>query len=109
MTVRTLTIRRIAAGVGLSGLALMGVLAGCSSKNDQAPSTSTPSSATEKSMTNQGPNSFAPTAHGTTPSIGANDNNAVTVPEPPHPPGPPPGGPMGGPAGGPGGAPGGRH
>lgn len=48
-------------------------------------------------MTQEGPNSFAPTEHGTTPTLGANNNNTVSVP---HPPGPPPG--PGGEPGGPG-------
>lgn len=107
MTARPKMFQNVAAWVGVCGIAAMGVLSACGGKESGRDQTSTtPGSPTEKSMTNQGPNSFAPTVIGTSPTVGANNNNTVSVPGPPH---PPPGGPGGPGAGGPGGPGGGRH
>lgn len=109
--VESVHVRRCAAAVGAAAIAAMGLLSACSSKasdTDKTTTVTTPATATEKSMNQEGPNSFAPTAIGTSPSMGANDNNTVSVPEPIHPPGPP--GPPGGGdhPGGPGAGPGKR-
>jgi hypothetical protein len=111
--VQRVLVRRLAAGLGAVAVAAMGLLSACSSKSsdqDKTPSATTPASPTEKSMNQQGPNSFAPTAIGTSPTMGANDNNTVSVPGPPHLPGSPglPGPPGGGEPGGPGAGPGKR-
>ncbi len=96
MTRQSGFMRSVAAAMATCAIAAMGLLSSCSSKSSETPTT-TPSPPTEKSMTQEGPNSFAPTEHGTTPTLGANNNNTVSVP---HPPGPPPG--PGGEPGGPG-------
>ena len=103
MALQPLMFRNIAAWVGISGIAVMGVLSACSGKaseHDQTSAVTTPSSPTEKSMSPEGPNSFAPAVIGTSPTLGANNNNTVSVPGPPHPPPGAPGGQPGGPAGG---------